>query len=104
MVIVQGVFRVNPEEREDFLARSVETMRNSRAEHGCIEYVLAADPVDPGRVILSERWESMDDVQEHGRALAARRKEAEARGDDPGPSPLSREITLYEVQSAQPLG
>jgi quinol monooxygenase YgiN len=103
MVIVQGVFRVNPNERERFLAQSADNMEASRADKGCLEYVLAADPLDQGRVILSERWESTDDLNEHGRAVAARRKEVQASGVDPGPSPLSTEITVYEVASSRPL-
>jgi quinol monooxygenase YgiN len=105
MVIVQGVFRVNPDQRDEYLAASVETMRVSREEHhGCLEYVVAADPLDPGRVILSERWESMDDLNAHGKDLGTRRQAAAERGDDQGPAPLSREITIYEVASAKPLG
>jgi quinol monooxygenase YgiN len=104
MVIVQGVFRVNPSERERFLAQSADNMRASRADQGCLEYVLAADPLDPERVILSERWESTDDLNQHGKAVAARRKEAQASGADLGLAPLSTEITVYEVASSRPLG
>jgi quinol monooxygenase YgiN len=104
MVIVQGVFRVNPSERERFLAQSADNMRASRADQGCLEYVLAADPLDPERVILSERWESTDDLNRHGKAVATRRKEAQASGADLGPAPLSTEITVYEVASSRPLG
>lgn len=103
-MIVQGVFRVNPDERAAFLEHSAEGMRATRAERGCLEYVLAADPLDDGRVVLSERWESGEDLNAHGKALSARRKEAAARGDDPGPVPLSHEITIYEVASSRPLG
>lgn len=102
-MIVQGVFRVKPEERDAYLAASVETMKNSRAEAGCLEYVLAADPLDEGRVILSERWESAEDLDAHGQALAARRKEAAERGEEARPAPLSVQITVYEVASEQAL-
>ena len=103
MVIVQGVFRVNPNERERFLAQSADNMVASRADRGCLEYVLAADPLDPERVILSERWESTEDLNQHGKAVAARRKEAQAAGHASGPAPLSTEITVYEVASSRPL-
>jgi quinol monooxygenase YgiN len=103
MVIVQGVFRVNPNERERFLAQSADNMRASREDNGCLEYVLAADPLDPERVVLSERWESTEDLNQHGKAVAARRKAAQAGGGDPGPAPLSTEITVYEVASSRPL-
>ena len=103
MVIVQGVFRFDPSERERFLAQSAGNMEASRADKGCLEYVLAADPLDPGRVILSERWESAEDLTEHGKAVGARRKQAQASGADPGPSPISTEIIVYEVASSRPL-
>jgi quinol monooxygenase YgiN len=93
-VIVQGVFVVEPGERDRFIEASIEGMRDSRAEAGCLEYVLAADPLDPGRVILSERWESMEMLQQHLKALGAR--PAKDR-----PKPTSTEITLYEVTSAK---
>lgn len=104
MMIVQGVFRVGPDERADYLAHAEETMRVSRQESGCLEYVLAADPIDPGRIILSERWQSRADLDAHARGLAARRREAAARGDASGPEAISREITVFEVASATPLG
>ena len=102
MVIVQGVFTVDPNERERFLEGSVDGMRSSRTEEGCLEYVIAADPLDPGRVILSERWESMDHLQQHLQVQAAQRDDAV--GDvSARPAPLNLEITVYEVASSRPL-
>lgn len=102
-VIVQGVFVVNPEDRERFVEGNVDGMRASRSEDGCQEYVFAPDPLDPGRVVLSERWESMEHLQAHLKALGERRKQA-GSGADAGPAPLSREITIYEVESSRSLG
>jgi quinol monooxygenase YgiN len=103
MIIVQGTFRVDPETRDAYLAQSVEQMRISRAEKGCREYVIAADPLEADRVVLSERWESRADLDEHVRALTQRREEAADRGDDPSVAPVSREITVYEVASETPM-
>ncbi len=97
-VIVQGVFSVDPNERDRFVETSVEGMRSSRQEEGCLEYVIAADPLDPERVILSERWDSMDHLQVH---LAQQRNAP--RGADK-PVPRSVEITLFEVATSRPLG
>lgn len=96
-VIVQGVFSVDPSERDRFVETSVEGMRASRQEEGCLEYVMAADPLDPERVILSERWESMDHLQQH---LAGQRDGA--RSVD-RPAPRSVEITLFEVATSRAL-
>jgi quinol monooxygenase YgiN len=104
MVIVQGMFRMDPQDRDTFLTQSIEQMELSRNEKGCLEYVLAADPVEIDRVILSERWESMEDLAAHAQAVTARREEAAGEGKAPRVAPSSHEITVYEVSSSQPLG
>ena len=93
-VIVQGVFVVDPGERDRFIEASLDGMRSSRKEEGCLEYVFAPDPLDPARVVLSERWESMDLLQQHLKGLRSR--PAVDR-----PEPQSSEIVLYEVASAK---
>jgi quinol monooxygenase YgiN len=98
MVIVQGVFSVDPNERDRFVEASIEGMRSSRQEEGCLEYVMAADPLDPERAVLSERWESMGHLEQH---LAQQRNAP--RGAEPRPVPRSVEITLFEVATSRPL-
>jgi quinol monooxygenase YgiN len=96
IVIVQGVFSIDPNERDRFVEASIEGMRSSRQEDGCLEYVMAADPLDAERVILSERWESMDHLNQH-----LTRQKDRPRGDRPAPRGV--EITLYEVGTSRPL-
>jgi len=103
MVIVQGELRLHPEDRDRFVAGAAESMELTRQEQGCLEYVMAADPLDRGRVVLSERWESQDDLNRHAQVVAARRKEPAAQGAAPGPEVLGREITVYQVSSAKQL-
>jgi quinol monooxygenase YgiN len=98
MVIVQGVFSVDPNERDRFVQMSIESMQSSRQEDGCLEYVMAGDPLDPERVVLSERWESMDHLQQH---LSQQR--STPPGGEARPVPRSAEITLFEVASSRPL-
>jgi quinol monooxygenase YgiN len=102
MVIVQGTFRVDPADRDAYLAESVQAMLSSRAERGCLEYVLAADPLEADRVVLSERWESMDDLDEHLRSFESRRRDADSTAE-PGVTVLSRDIVIYEVSSTRRL-
>ena len=83
VVIVQGVFSVDPDERDRFVETSVEAMRSSREEEGCLEYVIAADPLDPERAVLSERWESMEHLEQH---LARQRNAAPGCGRQAGAS------------------
>jgi quinol monooxygenase YgiN len=97
MVIVQGTFTVDPASRDEYLEASKEQMRISRAEQGCLEYVLAADPLELNRVVLSERWATQADLDAHIAALTARREAAEAAGDTPAVTPLTREVEFFQV-------
>ena len=99
MVIVGGWFEVDPSERDAFVASRVDGMRRSRAERGCIEYVVAADPVDPGRVVLFERWETQADLDAH---LAAAR--GAPRGESASVAPKSVTIRVYDVTGERALG
>ena len=42
MVIVTGVFTVDSDKRDAFLAGRMDQMRRSRAERGCLEYTFCA--------------------------------------------------------------
>jgi quinol monooxygenase YgiN len=98
-VIVQGAFTLDPDDRDRFVEASAESMRSSRQEEGCLEYVMAADPLDPERVVLSERWASMEHLQQH---LAQPR--TGGRDTDGRPAPRDVQIAFYEVTAARPLG
>ena len=93
MVIVGGRFEVDPAERDAFLAERHELMRTSRSEDGCLEYTFAADPLEPDRVILFERWESQEALEAH---LAAISVSTTVR-------PRSASIMLYDVAGERPL-
>jgi quinol monooxygenase YgiN len=97
VVIVAGVFTVDPAQREAFLAGRMERMRTSRAERGCLEYTFSADPLDPGRVVLFERWASQEDLDAH---LAAPAPPA-APGTNVEPTTVT--ITVYDVTGERPL-
>jgi quinol monooxygenase YgiN len=90
MVIVGGAFEVDPAERDAFIAARHEGIRTSRGEGGCLEYAFAADPLDSGRVLLFERWESQEALDVH---LAAQRTAPQPVS----PSPTSVSIVVYEV-------
>jgi quinol monooxygenase YgiN len=98
LVIVGGWFEVDPSERDAFVVDRVEAMTRSRAEQGCIEYVIAADPVDPGRAVLFERWESQADLDAH----AAAAREA-PKTDAPSVVPTAMSIRVYDVTGERAL-
>jgi len=104
MVIVQGVFRVDPAERDAYLAETAANVRVSRAEPGCLEYCFAADPIEPDRVVLTERWESQESLDAHLARLTRDRADAADAGAAPGVTVLSREVEFFRVESVQPPG
>jgi quinol monooxygenase YgiN len=99
MVIVGGWFEVDPARRDEFVEQRVESMRRSRADHGCIEYVIAADPLDPVRVVLYERWETQADLDAHGARMAAESTSAGA----PSVAPTAMSIMVYDVTGERSL-
>lgn len=58
MIIVAGHLTVDPADREPYLTGCATVVRQARAAPGCLDFVISADPVDPGRVNVYERWES----------------------------------------------
>ena len=99
MVIVGGTFEMEPGQREQFLARRLEMMRVSRGEAGCLEYTFAPDPIEPGRVVLFERWESQVALDAHLVALRAG-----PMPDDSGVGPIRSSVTIYNVSGERKLG
>ena len=99
MVIVAGTFEVDPEQRDAFLAGRIERMHTSRAERGCLEYTFSADPIDPGRVLLFERWASQEDLDAHLAVPAAPPASPAAEV-----VPRSVSIVVYDVTGERQLG
>lgn len=87
MIVVTGHLRVAPDQRAAFLERSKEAMVAARAAPGCVDFVVVADPIDEGRVDVSERWVDRQ-------ALRA------FRGSGPGPD-LSAMIAGYAVEELE---
>lgn len=62
MLIVSGWLQVHADQREEYLIAANEASRLARAAPGCWEFVQAADPLVPGRIVILERWESESDL------------------------------------------
>ena len=71
MIIVSGYIRVAPGNVGAFVDASREAMRAARAAPGCSAFVVAADPLEAGRVNVYEEWASWEAVEAF-------------RGDGPG--------------------
>jgi hypothetical protein len=89
---------VEPDQRAEFLAGRHDSMRKSRAEPGCLEYTMSADPLDPGRVMLFERWADQASLDAH---LSAMRDAPPS--PNPAPAPKSATVTVYDVSGERSL-
>ena len=56
MVIVAGHIKVDPEQRDSYLAGCMSVVETARRADGCLDFAITADLLDPGRVNLFERW------------------------------------------------
>jgi quinol monooxygenase YgiN len=101
MVIVTGVFECAADERDRFVASRLDRMRSSRAESGCLDYTFSADPLEPTRVLLFERWESQEALNAH---LAAMAGEPPTPPADTTVTPTSMSITMYDAVNERGLG
>jgi quinol monooxygenase YgiN len=63
VVIVAGHILVDPAQRDDYLSGCHEVVREARRSAGCLDFVLSADLVEPGRVNVFERWDSQAAVE-----------------------------------------
>jgi quinol monooxygenase YgiN len=58
MIIVSGRLYLRAERRDAFLAASSEAVKQARRTAGCLDFVVAADPIEPDRVNVYEHWGS----------------------------------------------
>jgi len=62
VIIVAGSLRVAAGDRNAYLAAVADVARLGRDAPGCLDFVQSADPIDPERINIFERWESDEDV------------------------------------------
>lgn len=94
MVIVAGHLVVAAARREAYLDGCREVVRQARASAGCLDFVIAADPLDETRVNVFERWQSRD-------AVGAFR--GSGPDDDQQDAILSASVAEYDVAAERPL-
>ena len=94
MDIVAGHITVEPQQRESYLVGCVSVVERARGAAGCLDFAITADPIDPGRVNVFERWESQAALNT-------------ARGNAPGfeqaEAMLSVSVADYDVADVRPL-
>ena len=63
MLIVAGHLTVAPTHREAYLDGCREVVELARTTDGCLDFALAADPIEAGRINVFERWRSVADLE-----------------------------------------
>ena len=94
MVIVAGHLIVDPEQRESYLADCLGVVDEARKAPGCLDFTIAADLVDPGRIDVFERWESQADVEAF---------RGSGPSEEQGAAVLSASVAEYDIASVRSL-
>jgi len=91
--IIAGELRLDPADRDHYLDAVASVAPQARGAAGCLDFVQAADPVEPDRINVYERWESDESL------LAFR----SLPGDpDAGTPPLrSADVRKYRISSVE---
>jgi len=72
MIIVTGSFVAKENHLADALALSLEHVRRSRAEHGCISHAVHQDAENPSRLVFVEEWSDQAALAAHFAVPASR--------------------------------
>jgi quinol monooxygenase YgiN len=97
VVIVTGSARVRPQNLTEAIALSLEHVRRSRGEPGCISHAVHQDAEDPCRLFFFEHWADRAALSEHfavpesGQFVAALRRLVIA----------APEISIYDAETEE---
>jgi quinol monooxygenase YgiN len=65
MIIVTGSILAGPDSLDDLLALSLEHVRRSRAEPGCVSHAVHRDAENPLRLVFLEEWADRASLAAH---------------------------------------
>ncbi len=63
MIIVSGSITVDASERAAYLEGCRAVIEQARSAPGCLDFHIAADPLEPDRINVYEQWESAQAVE-----------------------------------------
>jgi quinol monooxygenase YgiN len=92
VIIVAGTLRVDPATRADYLQAVAAATAMARTAPGCLDFAQSADPLEPDRINIYERWES-DDHLEAFRSLPA---------EGQIPPMRSADVHRYRISAVEP--
>ncbi|RNL64909.1 antibiotic biosynthesis monooxygenase [Nocardioides marmoriginsengisoli] len=95
MIIVAGHLRVAEGERDQYLEAVAEVTAQARQAPGCHDFVQSADPLDPERIVIYERWESDEAL------LAFRTSGSEEPGSPAVPDVLDADVSKYRISAVE---
>ena len=94
-VLVTGSIQARPELIDELLALSLEHVRRSRGEPGCLSHAVHRDVEDPLRLVFVEEWTDRAALQAHF-AVPASRAFVKAAAHCAAGAPA---MSLYEVDA-----
>jgi quinol monooxygenase YgiN len=59
MIVVAGHLQVEPDDRAPYLQSCCDVVRLARAADGCLDFALSPDLLDPARINIFERWQTL---------------------------------------------
>lgn len=65
MILVTGSVLARPESMEEVLRLSLEHVRRSRFEPGCLSHAVHVDAEDPQRLVFVESWADAEALRAH---------------------------------------
>jgi quinol monooxygenase YgiN len=100
VIIVAGTLRLAAEDRDRYLAAVAQVAVLARRAPGCLDFVQAADPLDPERINIYERWESDADLDRFRASGAPEEPEPDVPEPDVPPL-LGAEVRRYRISSVE---
>ncbi|MGB3258773.1 MAG: antibiotic biosynthesis monooxygenase [Ornithinimicrobium sp.] len=95
MIIVAGHLCVAASEHDQYLAAVEDTAIQARRAPGCHDFVQSADPIDPERINIYERW-GTDEL------LMSFRSSGDERVQPlPTPELLGAEVAKYRISAVE---
>lgn len=93
MLIIAGHLVVEPTDRDAYAADCRSVVELAREAPGCLDFAIAADAVDPGRINVYERWETEAELDAF-----------RGSGPDPGTAAriLDADVRRYAIASVGP--
>jgi quinol monooxygenase YgiN len=62
MLVIAGHLVVEPADRDRYVADCTAVVEAARRAPGCLDFTIAADPLDAARVNVYERWETDEEL------------------------------------------